>query len=621
MDTNDYITQCTKILSDNTTYRLASEYPIAEIRTQLTNTLIAFKPHLENFNKRLYSYLHNIPQNYRIPQFYGIPKMHKEYTQLPPMRPIVSQTLSPLTATAKYIDHALQPLAQTYPDYLHNSSALSLLLDDLHVPDEALLVSIDVVSLYPSIPQSDCLNVIYTEMNTHSDLLAVEPNMLIHLLHIAVNFNYFSFAGLKFQQIKGTAMGTAFSPTIANIYMSSFLKRFLQTQSTKPLLLTRYIDDMFMIWTGSRESLTTFITELNLFNSNLSFTHEISDTTINFLDLIIHKGPSFPFTNILDTKTYTKPQNLYQYLHFNSAHPPKIFKALIKGECIRYVRTNTTYDSFRAAAHLLKLRLRKRSYPVQLIDKVTSTVSYSNRKHYLTHSQPKHPTCLPPIFKCTPPPNYDLLKELVLKNYNKLHFTSPRFVTLRHPTLRNFLVRAKLHPTDEQFIDLALQFENQQTSPHIETAVLPKLKNTTATVTQCKQINCSLCPQHLLTKSTFSTSKKPHTTYRIRHNFSCSSKNLIYLITCNKCKKQYVGYTTKELRTRINHHRSNIRTNQQIYISKHFNLQNHTIADMIVQPIDQANNTTELHKLEQFWINTLHTLVPFGLNVSPGISS
>ena len=258
---------------------------------------------------------------------------------------------------------------------------------------------------------------------------------------------------------------------------------------------------------------------------------------------------------------------------------------------------------------------------MQLIDKVTSTVSYSNRKHYLTHSQPKHPTCLPPIFKCTPPPNYDLLKELVLKNYNKLHFTSPRFVTLRHPTLRNFLVRAKLHPTDEQFIDLALQFENQQTGPHIETAVLPKLKNTTATVTQCKQINCSLCPQHLLTKSTFSTSKKPHTTYRIRHNFSCSSKNLIYLITCNKCKKQYVGYTTKELRTRINHHRSNIRTNQQIYISKHFNLQNHTIADMIVQPIDQANNTTELHKLEQFWINTLHTLVPFGLNVSPGISS
>ena len=109
---------------------------------------------------------------------------------------------------------------------------------------------------------------------------------------------------------------------------------------------------------------------------------------------------------------------------------------------------------------------------------------------------------------------------------------------LRHPTLRNFLVRAKLHPTDKQFIDLALQFKNQQTGQHIETAVVPKLKNTTATVTQCKKINCSLCPQLL-----FQLLKNHHHLQNPPQLLLFSSKNLIYLITCIKCKEEFVGYT------------------------------------------------------------------------------
>ena len=155
-------------------------------------------------------------------------------------------------------------------------------------------------------------------MCEHPHLLAFDPNLIIRLLHTNINYNYFTFADLTFQQTKGTAMGAAFSPTFANIYMSTILRDFLRTQTTQPLIITRYIDDILMIWTDTTEELNNFLTNLNSFHNNLNFTHEYSHLTIDFLDLTIYKGTHFAYTNLLDTKTFQKPQNLNQYLLFLS---------------------------------------------------------------------------------------------------------------------------------------------------------------------------------------------------------------------------------------------------------------------------------------------------------------
>ena len=125
MDTDDYIGQCISHLSDTNTYRLATNYPRSDIKKQVMNTVIRFKPQIHQYNWKLYNFLLSEPDHSRIPQFYGIPKIHKKFTRIPPVRPIVSQCNSVLTPTAKFIDHVLQPLAQSYPDYLHNSSLIS----------------------------------------------------------------------------------------------------------------------------------------------------------------------------------------------------------------------------------------------------------------------------------------------------------------------------------------------------------------------------------------------------------------------------------------------------------------------------------------------------------------
>ena len=188
MNTDDYIKQCMVHLTDSTTYRLATHYPAEQIRTQLQllNCLIDYKAQLESYNKTK----HNLPSDYRVPRFYGILKIHKKYTGLPPLRPIVSQTASILSPTAAFIDRVLQPIACSYPDYLHNSTSLSLKLESLHIPDDAILAAVDVASLYPSIPQTECLNIIYEEMHRNPHLLTFDPNLVIHLLHANINYNY-----------------------------------------------------------------------------------------------------------------------------------------------------------------------------------------------------------------------------------------------------------------------------------------------------------------------------------------------------------------------------------------------------------------------------------------------
>ena len=150
LNTNDYITQCTNHLSDTNTYWLASKYP-KNIKKQLRNTIISFKPQISLYSKKLYEFLLSEPDHCHIPQ---IPKIHKKFTQVPPVRPIISQCSSVFNPTARFIDHVLQPLAQSYTDCLHNSTSLSLVLQTLSVPDNAILVTLDVSNLYPSIPQT-----------------------------------------------------------------------------------------------------------------------------------------------------------------------------------------------------------------------------------------------------------------------------------------------------------------------------------------------------------------------------------------------------------------------------------------------------------------------------------
>jgi hypothetical protein len=74
----------------------------------------------------------------------------------------------------------------------------------------------------------------------------------------------------------------------------------------KPYILNhdRYIDDGFIIWTGSALLAAELFTALNALNVNIRLTFTVSLLTAVFLDLTIFKGERFKQERLLDTRFY-----------------------------------------------------------------------------------------------------------------------------------------------------------------------------------------------------------------------------------------------------------------------------------------------------------------------------
>lgn len=124
----------------------------------------------------------------------------------------------------------------------------------------------------------------------------------------------------------------------------------------------------------------------------------------------------------------------------------------------------------------------------------------------------------------------------------------------------------------------------------------------------CKVLNCSPVFKSNVTGKLFIFSKEG--------NFNCKSKNLIYLITCSDCGVQYVGQTIQPIHLRLNAHRSCVNRNTNTFIYNHFNSNGHNFANASIQIIDCLDSTciTDLDTLENYWIATLCTAYPLGLN-------
>ena len=82
------------------------------------------------------------------------------------------------------------------------------------------------------------------------------------------------------------------------LFMDEPEKQILECSPYKPLVCWRYIDDVFMVWQHSRESLQQFLGFLNNFHPSIKFTTEYSITKVNF--------QFFLYRNYIKTGLYVK---------------------------------------------------------------------------------------------------------------------------------------------------------------------------------------------------------------------------------------------------------------------------------------------------------------------------
>ena len=140
----------------------------------------------------------------------------------------------------------------------------------------------------------------------------------------------------------------------------------------------------------------------------------------------------------------------------------------------------------------------------------------------------------------------------------------------------------------------------------------------------CGNKRCEVCI-NVKTTNEFSSSVTGEK-FKINHKLNCNDKCLVYLLTCNKCHKQYVGQTTDAFRLRWNNYKSNSRkfdrgeNCMQEHLYRHFQSDQHEgfLQDILVTLIDKTDGS-EPTKRENYWMRTLRTLAPSGLNVEDSV--
>jgi hypothetical protein len=242
----------------------------------------------------------SLKSHFRLPIFYGLPKVHKNTMSL---RPVVSSTNSLLAVFSVWLDYKSKELLPLIKSYLKDSNTLIKCLKGIHIPENALVFTADAKSMYTNINTKTGIDTIANFLLVNERLLP--PNFPSNLF---LKNNIFSFADTYWLQLCGTAMGTPVACAYATITYGHFEKTMILPNCSANLLFyRRYINDIFGIWLLSPNNTITwrnFKSDLNKWG-NLEWSIEEPSRQTHFLDLnisIVESSISF--------STYQKPLNL-----------------------------------------------------------------------------------------------------------------------------------------------------------------------------------------------------------------------------------------------------------------------------------------------------------------------
>ena len=98
-----------------------------------------------------------------------------------------------------------------------------------NIPENAILVTADIVGLYPNIPHNAGLKAL-SNMLEAREHKAVSTEDLVKMAHFVLENNYFEFNGDVKKQTSGTAIGTKFALLYECIFMDDLETKFLKCQ-------------------------------------------------------------------------------------------------------------------------------------------------------------------------------------------------------------------------------------------------------------------------------------------------------------------------------------------------------------------------------------------------------
>ena len=197
MEGNKYNKACLQQLTENEYYEETEHDPNTEYRQVIDSTVDKMSAteliiDLESTKMK---------EGTRTPGFYGLPKIHKQYSDFPPLRPICSGDNSCTVHISEFVDKYLKPIAQQSLSYVKDTTTFLNKLGNFTISPNTTANHFLVTSLYPNIDHEERSEACYYRLRRHK-IPSLLCNFLHRLTYFVLQCNTLRFNSRFFHQIK-----------------------------------------------------------------------------------------------------------------------------------------------------------------------------------------------------------------------------------------------------------------------------------------------------------------------------------------------------------------------------------------------------------------------------------
>lgn len=276
---------------------------------------------------------------------YFLPKAHKPAT---PLRPIMAGMRSPTIAISKWLDRQLRPLFDRLAAETTVANGTQLLRQTerwsaMYMTNATSFITMDVTDLYTMIPQEGGVRAIKKLLEACSlkTIDGVKKEIVLALARFVVTNNFFYLDGAYYQQIRGGAMGSPLTLTMANVFMFFVERPIAKWAMRTESLFYRYIDDLFIMTNVCVSTLQGLVRFWNRLDTNIELSATIGPSA-EYLDVKLgNRGGK------LVSEVFHKPSHEPYYLPFSSVHATHIKRNIPFGALVRAIRYCSEYDAFK----------------------------------------------------------------------------------------------------------------------------------------------------------------------------------------------------------------------------------------------------------------------------------
>jgi hypothetical protein len=278
----------------------------------------------------------------------------------PPLN-ITSHIGAPQENLASHLNSLLKPYIDSTLFTCKNSSQCVQKIKELNLTQEDRMISFDTEAPFPSVPISDCIDVIRKKLEADSTLhicTKLTPTDICSLLSLCLSSSDFVYDGRYHTTKDSGPIGLALMVCVAQIWMTYTIEGALVITEDRGLILPRhismYMDDCWCVMRyqppprrpGLRSSITRRTDPAADFNDCPNAVHprvkfmqeEEVDGTIAFLDVHLSRLPN----GRISTCVYRKPSNTNIIIQPTSCQDPNIITSTFKSKLCRAHRLCTS---------------------------------------------------------------------------------------------------------------------------------------------------------------------------------------------------------------------------------------------------------------------------------------